>query len=243
MSRKCDFVCVYVVHESLFSHVPHRDTARRHRELCFTPLQLLRRGQTQGREIALAYYDGTNVTHTHTHNYIPTRIYTQRLSVKPIPPNGRSLILLTGAQGGNEVCHLYIHDPWLTSLPHSPPPSWPGNGTLLGWEGETEIGYVIPFEWSALTQTSACWVHKSPRKWGQSQCLAICFDSSPPPPPSLTLSLSPLPWEIITVSNHAGQYGNDASVEEWETEESDHATPDSVVHSYYLFDAYATRTG
>lgn len=73
-------------------------------------------------------------SHTHTH-YILTQKHTQKLSVKPIPPNGHSLILLTGAQGGNEVCHLCIRDPWLTSLPHLPPPSWPGNGTLLGWDG------------------------------------------------------------------------------------------------------------
>lgn len=107
---------------TLFFTRPRLDTARRHRELWFTPLQLLKRGQLQGRKIALAYYDGTNITHTHTDNYIPTQIHTQRLSIQPIPPNGRSLILLTGAQGGNEVCHLYIHDPCLTSLPHSPPP-------------------------------------------------------------------------------------------------------------------------
>lgn len=113
-------VCVLFT-SHFFFHTSSRDTARRHRELWFTPLQLLRRGQLQGREIALAYYDGMIITHTH--NYIPTQIYTQRLGVKPIPPNGRSLILLTGAQGGNEVCHLYIYDPWLTSLPHSPPPS------------------------------------------------------------------------------------------------------------------------
>lgn len=108
-------------------------------------------------------------THHYTHTHI--QIYTQRLSVRPIPPNGRSLILLTGARGGNEVCHLYIHDPWMTSLPHSTPPSWPGNGTLLGWEGGdrgTKIGSGIPFQWDALMQTPVCWVYKSPHKWGQS---------------------------------------------------------------------------
>lgn len=66
-------------------------------------------------------------THTHihtdarTHKQRYTHTYTQKLSVKPIPPNGRSFILLTGAQGGNEVCHLYIHDPWLTPLTHHLP--------------------------------------------------------------------------------------------------------------------------
>lgn len=115
-------VCVRCSQVDFFTR-PRRDTARRHQELWFTPLQLLRRGQSQGREIALAYYDGMNILHTHTHTqlYIPTQIYTQRLSIKPIPPNGHNLIVLTGAQGGNEVCHLYIHDPWLTSLPHHLP--------------------------------------------------------------------------------------------------------------------------
>lgn len=59
--RKRD--CVRACH--LFFTRPHRDTARRHRELWFTPLQLLKRGQPRGREIALAYYDGMNITHSH----------------------------------------------------------------------------------------------------------------------------------------------------------------------------------
>lgn len=148
MRRECGCVWMLVTYHFFFSP-PHTSppwncmlTSR----TLVHPVQLLRRGQLWGREIALTYYDRMNITHTHTrtyahahsHNYIPTRIYTQRLSVKPIPPNGQSLILLTGIREGNEVCHPYIHDPWLTLLPHSPPPSWPGNGTLLGWEGETE---------------------------------------------------------------------------------------------------------
>lgn len=69
-------VCVCVVHESLFTR-PRHDTARRHRELWFTPLQLLGRGQPQGREIALAYYDRMNITHTHTKLYTETDIHTK----------------------------------------------------------------------------------------------------------------------------------------------------------------------
>lgn len=177
-------------------------------------------------------------SHTHTH-YILTQKHTQKLSVKPIPPNGHSLILLTGAQGGNEVCHLCIRDPWLTSLPHLPPPSWPGNGTLLGWDGGDRNRVWDSFEWSALTQTPACWVHKSPHKWGQSQCLAICFDF-PPPLLAFTHTLT-----LITVSNHARQCCDDASVEEQEKggEWSCNTKTLSSVRSYYLFDAYTTHTG
>lgn len=154
-------------------------------------------------------------SHTHTQNYIPRRIYTQRLSVKPIPPNGCSLILLTGAQGGNEVCHLY---PW-PLVDFAPPFTSP----FMTWQWhpirvrrgrrETEIGSGIPSEWSALTQTSV-WVHKSTFKWGQSLCLSVCFD---PPPPALSLSLhsytvSPLfSWEFVTVNRYqAKRYINDA---------------------------------
>ena len=74
-------------------------------------------------------------------------------SLRPIPPNGHSLIRLTGAQGGNELCYLYTPDLWLTSLPHLPPPSWPGNDPLL--RGEERAGRVVGgagdvlFEWES----------------------------------------------------------------------------------------------
>lgn len=167
---------------------PHRDTARRHRELWFTPLQLLKRGQPRGRKIAPAYYDGMNITHTHTQPYTHTWIYTQKLSVKPIPPNGHSLILLTGAQGGNEVCHLYIHDPWLTPLPHSPPPSWPGNGTLLGWDGgDRNRDWDSVWMESSDTNTSMLSTQISPQM-GSKPVLSHLFWYLPPPLLSLTLS-------------------------------------------------------
>lgn len=98
-----------------------------------TPAVEERAATGQGDCFCLLWWDDH---HTNTLPYIRARTYTQKLSIKPIPPNGRTLILLTGAQGGNEDCHLYIHDPWLTPLPHVPPPSWPGNGTLLGWDKE-----------------------------------------------------------------------------------------------------------
>lgn len=129
-ARKRDYLCV--VHG--FSHVL---TVTLHVDIenSGSPRSSCWRGGNRGAGRLLLPIMMGWTSHTHTQPYTHTWIYTQKLSVKPIPPNGHSLILLTGAQGGNEVCHLYIHDPWLTPLPHSPPPSWPGNGTLLGWDG------------------------------------------------------------------------------------------------------------
>lgn len=154
------------------------------------PAPAVEEGATAGQEdcSCLLWWDEHH-THTHTQPYTHTWIYTQKLSVKPIPPNGHSLILLTGAQGGNEVCHLYIHDPWLTPLPHSPPPSWPGNGTLLGWDGGDRNR-----DWDSVwmersdTNTSMLSTQISPQM-GSKPVLSHLFWYLPPTPLlSLTLS-------------------------------------------------------
>lgn len=146
---------------------------------------------------------------THTQLYTHADTHTQKLSIKPIPPNSHSLILLTGAQGGNEVCHLYIHDPWLTSLPHSPPPSWPGNGTLLGWDGGDRNRVWDPV-WMERSDTNTSMLSTQiSQQMGSQPVLSHLFWFSSTPPYLHSHAL-----KLITVSNHAGQYGNDASVEE-----------------------------
>lgn len=117
--KSCLGCYVYIV--PCFFTRPRRDTIVMG-DLCLNPCPAVKRAIAgQGNRSCAIMTARTSQAHITHWPLIPRRIYTQR-RVGPIPPNGCSFIQLTCARGGNEVCHLYICDPWMTSLPHLPPP-------------------------------------------------------------------------------------------------------------------------